>query len=260
MSKAVAKKQSTFLEDFSEADFASATHAQDLSAQDILIPKLLVMQPQSPQVISGDCELGDVVDTATWTALAKAARGKNPSKPLEFVPFDWSKYWIIKKQDGNRFKTEKLVRVNRTNQRDDPWDRWKGADGVLRERVYLHLFHVLVPGKPFPYVLGFKGASRKAGDMVVTQMFTINPSLEGEAWKKSQFASVMKITPKVISKADSTFVVLEAKTSRSSTYSEACEALSWYKKVSAGEAKVDLSGIDDDGVERYKVNKPTGDF
>lgn len=258
MGRAVARKQDTAVAapGFSANDFGSVTHDQELSSQDILIPKLLVMQPQSPKVVSGDCDLGDIVDTASWEALGKAERGKNASKSLEFIPFSWNKYWIIKKQDGNRFKTEKLVRVDRSNQNLDPWEKWQGEDGILRERVYLHLFHVLIPGKSFPYVLGFKGSSKKAGDMVVTQMYTINPSIEGEAWQKSAMGCVMKVTPQVVSKEDSTFVVLETAVSRPAEFEEACEALSWYKKVAAGEAQADLSGIGDDDIG----NKETGEF
>ena len=73
MGRAVARKQDTAVAapGFSANDFGSVTHDQELSSQDILIPKLLVMQPQSPKVVSGDCDLGDIAQVHTKIAQVK---------------------------------------------------------------------------------------------------------------------------------------------------------------------------------------------
>ena len=152
--KELAKKGTAELAGYSDSDFGSVGHKQELASNDIVIPKLLVMQPQSPKVVDGTCKLGDVVDASSWEALGKARFGQEKGKPLDFIPFSWSKYWIIKRKDGKRFKTEKLLAVDRHNQDDDPWEQWKGADGVERQRVYLHLFHVIIPGDIFERIWG----------------------------------------------------------------------------------------------------------
>ena len=241
----VAVKEEYGVAEITDNDFMQAMQPeQDITAQDVMIPKILIMQPQSPRVVEQDNKLGDLVDTMNWEKLANAKDKKNDASSLEVVPFFWTKYWLIKKQNGSRWDFESMIKMDRTNQNEDPFKTWPGDDGVLRKREYMHLFYVLVPGKQIPYALAFKGASKKAGDSLVTQMFTVNKNLKVDAaWKASPMAKAMHITPVITSKNDNTFVTLEVSVSRDSTFDEAVEALTWSKAVSSGATKTDHSDL-----------------
>ncbi len=225
-------------------DFMQAMQPeQDITANDVMIPKILIMQPQSPRVVETDNRLGQLVDTLNWETLANAEDKKNKAKSLSVIPFFWSKYWINRKKDGDMFVFDSIVKMNRTNQNLDPWEKWS-ENGVEMKREYMHLFHVLIPGKQIPYALAFKGASKKAGDGLVTQMFTINKNLKVDsAWKASPMAFHIDVTPVITSKDNKTWAQLSYKVGKQSTKAEAIEALTWSKAVSSGTAETDHSDL-----------------
>lgn len=245
-------------EGFDDNAFAQAAPEQDITANDVMIPKILIMQPQSPRVVDQDNKLGDLVDTLDWATLATAKDKKNPeAKSFTVIPFHWTKFWIIKKKNGDKFEFVTMIKMDRSNQGLDPWEKWT-ENGVEHKREYMHLFHVIIPGKQIPYALAFKGASKQAGDGLNTQMFTINKNLKVDAaWKASPMAYTMEITPVIINKNDTTYATLTYKVGRQSTFEEACEALTWSKAIKAGTTETDHSDLQ---AESEYVDAKGGEF
>ena len=217
---------------------------QDITSNEIVIPKIIPMQGQSPQVLAGDAAFGELRDTLNNDIMAAAESGKKAAVPMTFIPFHWEKYYITKVQDGAKWKFEKMEKITPAMAKLDPYECWSGADGRMYKRIFLHLFYVLVPGKAMPYTIGFKGSSKRAGDALVTNMFVINKMNKSElAWKRSPMARVMSLIPKKESKEGNTYIVLEAKPLRDSTYEEACEALQWLSSFRTSNVQVDNSDI-----------------
>jgi len=236
---------------FEDSDFAGAGPQQNITSNDIMIPKVLMMQQGSPKVLDGDFQFGELVDTLNWEKLGDIKRGDKKAKSLEVVPFHWEKFWVNRKQDGSRWVFESMVKIDHTNENLNAYEEWQGEDKAWRKRIYLHLFYCMVKGKTIPHVVGFRGGSKNAGDGLVTQMFTLNSSIKTkEAWKKSPMAKVMNITPvKTTNKSGETYCALEVSVHRDSSFEEACEALKWFKQISKGSTEVDHSDIkgSDDG-------------
>jgi len=241
----VVKKQNTDIAVFSDAEFSAVQATQNISRRDILIPKLLIMQGQSPRVLEGEAAFGEMRDSLNWEVHAATAQGKKEAKNLIALPFHWEKFWIMKKEvQANKWATETVVKMDASNENDDQYRTFQGADGLLRKRVYLHMFYVLIPGKPIPYTIGFRGSSKIAGDALVTQMYVVNKSLNADAaWKKSPMAKFISVGLKKETKNDNTYCYYEVTPDRDATLEEACNALKWYKSVATGEVKAEVEAF-----------------
>lgn len=230
----------------SDSEFENVGPDQNITASDIMIPRILNMQPQSPKVIEGEAAFGELRDNMEWSVLAVAKKGDTPAKSLVVLPFHWQKYWIQKKKEGGQFNFESMILMDHTNEKLDPFESWKEEDGIERKREYLHLFYVLLKDKPLPYTIGFKGASKKAGDMLVTQMYTANKALKNvEAFVRSPMGKLVEITPVKITKDSKSYMAMEVRPFETSTKDQAVEALTWHKNVASGAAKADLTDEDE---------------
>ena len=229
----------------SDADFGEVEADQNISSSDITIPKVLIMQGQSPKVLEGEATFGELRDSLNWEKVGCAKIGKKDAEPMNFLPVHWQKFWIIKGNIDGQWKTIGMDIMTRENEGLDPWTSWTNDEGTECKRIYCHMFYGILEGKSIPYNIAFKSSSKKAGDSIVTQMYVINKSLNvKEAWKKSPMAKWIEVTPTKQTKENNTFIVLEAKAGRDATYEEACQALTWNKQIRAGQTKLD--DIDED--------------
>jgi hypothetical protein len=61
----------------------------DVSASDVIIPKILCMQATSELVAEGKARMGDFVDSITHEVLGSV------DSPIKFIPFHMEKVWIV---------------------------------------------------------------------------------------------------------------------------------------------------------------------
>jgi len=247
----VVKKQSTEVAGFDDSQFKGLGPSQDISRQ-IVIPKLLLMQGQSPRVLAEDNKFGELVDTMNYEVFAAAAGKNSDGKKLEFIPFHMVKLWINKKEVEKKWHFHSIDTIDHTNEGLDPFEEWQGKDHegktCTMKRIFMSLFYILVPGNPLPLTLGFRGASKKSGDSLITQMYVANKMLKNVAnYVSSPMGSVMELSIIKKNKENNTFAVLEVKKLRESTKGEAVEALRWLKTVNAGKATADHSDIEKEG-------------
>lgn len=237
------KTEVTRVDEFASA-FASASE-HDVSTSEIVIPKLILTQPGSPQVIAGDWFFGELRSTLDDELMAKAGKSEADSKHLEFTPIHHQKFWLTKKKENGKFKFETMEQISKSNESLDAFEVWSGVDGIERKREFLHLFYILIPGRPLPYTLGFRGASKRNGDKLLTQMYIMNKMLKVDhVWQKSPFAKTMKAVVKKESKNDNNYAVLDISVLRDSTYEEACECLKWFTEIKKGQTKIDNSDLE----------------
>lgn len=200
--------------------------AAPVSAQDIVIPKILCMQGLSELVTDEKAKMGDFVDS-----LSKEIIG-SVSKPIAFIPFHLEKIWIIseKKQGENDFKFKEIIPVTPANEN---MRYQEVVDGAELKREYTRNFYVLRPeDMSLPYIISFKGKSAKAGKQLATQMYVRNAA-EG----KNPAARVMNLSGFKEKNDKGTYYVLNSSVSRDSEFDEQMQALQWYKTVSSGKTK-----------------------
>ena len=202
--------------------------ANELSTQDIVIPKILLMQGLSELVSSGKAKLGDYMDSVNETKLGGV------DSPIEIIPFQMEKFWIHQKFNGKRFeyiKTEKMTAENQSL----PW--LYQENGVDHRRMYTFNFYVLVPGQTLPYLLNFSSTSAKAGKELATQMYTTNAIN-----KLPPPAMVMELGCKIDKNDDGTFAVKTVKPKRKANFEEISSAFEWFKTFKSTTVKVDDKG------------------
>jgi hypothetical protein len=224
MSKAIKKQENSVV--INDDLGLDAWGASPVSAQDIVIPKILCMQGLSELVTEDQAKMGDFVDSLTKQVIGSA------SKPIEFIPFHLEKIWIIseKKAGESDFSFKEIVPVTPAN---EGMRYQEVVDGVELKREYTRNFYVLRPDDMgLPYIISFKGMSAKAGKQLATQMYVKNAA-EG----KNPAAKVMKLGGFKEKNAKGTYYVLSTTEARDSEISEQKQALQWYKTVNAGQTQ-----------------------
>lgn len=197
-----------------------------VSSQDIVIPKILCMQGLSALVADDKAKMGDLVDNMTNEVI-----GNCTNQPVQFIPFHMEKILIISKKVGNDFEFERIEKVSPANE-NTPYEEQVGDD--LFKNEFAMNFYVLRPeDMSIPYIISFKGMSRKSGKILATQMFVRNA-----AAGKIPPAFVMELSGTKTKNDKGVFYVLDTKAVRESSQEEIKSAFQWYKTVNAGGVKV----------------------
>jgi hypothetical protein len=219
--KAVAKKQETMP---AAAMDMSAWGDGDVSAKDIIIPKILCMQGLSDLVADGKAKMGDFVDNLTNEVIGSI------DNPVDFVPFHMEKIYIISKkgQGDNRFEFD---RIEAEAGQQYPFEEEIG--GVTYKYEYTLQFYVLRPeDTSIPYVISFKSTSLKAGKTLATQMYVRN-----RAAGLVPPAYTMQLTGIKEKGQQGTYIKLVAKQGAKTKPELINECLTWLNAVKSGQAK-----------------------
>ena len=197
-----------------------------LATDDIVIPKVLIMQGLSKQVADGKAKLGDLVDSLSGEVI-----GNIEDAPLEFVPFHLEKVWIVSEKKGNRYFFSHIEPVTAINE-NKKWEEVVDGKEMKNEKSFN--FYAILPSDPsIPYVIQFKSTSLKAGKELATQMFVKN-----RAAGKVPPAKVMALAGTKVSNDKGTFAVTKTNIVRDSEAGEIGTCLEWYTTIKGGAAKV----------------------
>ena len=202
----VAKKESTAVAN--PAEMMGAWGTPQVSSQDIIIPKILCMQGLSQLVSDEKAKMGDLVDSMSSEII-----GNCNDKPVQFIPFHMEKIIIVSKKVAGDYEFDHIEAVTSENE-NKPYEEQVGND--LFKNEYAMNFYVLRPeDMSLPYIISFKGMSRKAGKILATQMFVRNA-----AAGKIPPAFVMELSGTKTKNDKGTFYVLESKAVRESSQEE----------------------------------------
>lgn len=197
----------------------------EISARDLIIPKILVMQGLSDLVSENKAKLGDLVDNVEQKVLGGF------DKPIEVVPFHMEKKYIISRRKKGEAKFE-FERYEDYAGQEYPFEKAEGEDLIKYE--YTLQFYVLRPeDTSMPYVLSFKSTSLRAGKVLSTQMFVRN-----RAAGLAPAAYVIELSSKKEKNDKGTFAVMEVKPKGRTAPELEKEALNWFKVIKAGSHKV----------------------
>jgi hypothetical protein len=239
MSKEVTVKQSNQVS--TEVSLNEWGIPQQVSMQDVVIPKILPMQGLSQLVTDRKAQMGEFRDSLSGELLGSI------DKPMEVIPFFCSMAWDLYEDDGKgQFKwraTVPLVSNPTSSEYNDNWEWSAEENGVRVKRVRRMNFYVLVPsqikaGGEMPYVLSFKSTSMREGKKLYTQCYVRNI-----AGGLPPAAFVINLGGGVVKNDKGSFVVPTVQTGRKSSTEELTACLKWLKLVNKGGVKIDESDV-----------------
>lgn len=254
--KAVAEKKSNL--PANATDTAGWGPAPQLSAQDIKLPILQLVQTMSEAAKQKIATEGDFVDSSSNKVIGNIEKG------VEIIPIHMNIVWHIFHYDKKQKKYIWAEKVALDTNPSSPGynDKWKyeevvQIDGVATEvkRERRMEFFVLVPkgDSTLPYHLTFKVTSIKAGKQLATQMYVENANA-GLVPPARAFI----LGGHIDSNDKGSFVVLDVKPSRNSTQEEIASAFKWYKLIMAG--AVQAAPVDEETTQKVDAGSETGEF
>jgi hypothetical protein len=92
-------------------EVTGAWGTEGTNAQNILIPKLLLKQPISEEVVAGEMQAGCIVKSTTKEVVMEK------DGTLDFIPISTFDTWVISEKVGNKFEFRRIEDVTPENQR-----------------------------------------------------------------------------------------------------------------------------------------------
>ena len=216
------------------------TQDDGLDSADLILPRLLAMQGQSPLVQDGKAAVGELRDSMEGTLLG----GKG--KKCNVIVIKASKAIHISEKAKGKEKFEwKSVEPFTSANRELPWEE-AGPDGVTIRRDHSLDFIVLrtdqiAAGEAFPMMLSLRRTSYKSGRMISSALQKLKLYQKPMAFKTFDLDSLQK------EKDGDKFFVFDAVQARSSTPEELQEAYRWHQILEKANVKVDEAGLNDEG-------------
>lgn len=200
-----------------------------ISSEDLVIPRLMLMQNTSEYVGDDKAELGDIVDSQSIDVIG----GIN--KPVEIVPLKMYKTWRVYDMSSKQPKFKRQEPVTAANA-ELKWEFIE--DGVPHRRVFHMNFFVLRKdeldqGMSFPAVISFKSTSLNAGKQLATAMFKLH-HLGLPAFSQSQMLTVKKEK-----KDTNTYAVFEIRKGQTLTAEQQAAAKRWIQTLAEKRHTVD---------------------
>jgi hypothetical protein len=246
MSKELETKKSESALALAEAQDMNAWGGTEISSNDIIIPRILLMQPMSEKVTAGEAAFGDFRESLNNEKLGDFAKG------FEFLPFYMEKVFIeYDASDAEDKKYIRVVPITPANEDLKYEDVGTNRDGekvpISRDRVMN--FYVLLPtelevGGAIPYIISARRTSIKAGKKLAMQMFVKNA-----AAGKTPASVICNASCGKQSQDKKTWAVLDVTPARPTPDAYLVEALKWLKMVKAGKAKAHEESYDADSRE-----------
>jgi hypothetical protein len=211
----------------------SALEELGVSASDLAIAKILLMQSTSEMVGDGKANFGDMVNSLTGDKLGSIG------KPVEILPLAVNKSWVIFDMSSGQpefLRTEAFTAAN-ANQ---PWEGEEDGKPVRRDQsinVYVLLVSEITSGEAFPLMVSFRRTGYAAGKALVTQI------LKQKMFKKPIYARTVMLDATRQKNGTNTYAVFEVKPSRPTTEAEQATAEALIEMLSTQKPVVDESDL-----------------
>lgn len=224
----VAKTTTTEAAVFSEQDLAD-WGGNELSSKDIIIPSLLLLQSNSEFVKQNKGKGGDFFDSVSETNFGNELK--------DLVPFHMEKTWTVEKFNGKKWEWDHTEKMTPENE-NSPYEFEVGNDKFRNK--YTYRFYVLINGEVMPFAVKMKGASKKTGSNLSTEMYVKN------AMNRLPPAAMMINLRSELEKnkdGDSYFTI-KMSVSTKTPYEKVMEALNWFKTIRDDKSVVVVDGSD----------------
>lgn len=204
-------------------DLQGSWGAEEATAEDIIIPKLLLMHGQSELVLQGEKAVGELIKSTDKEVLAK--RGET----INIIPFKMFKTWRISELVGGQaeWRGEEVWNAQNT---DLEWEFEQEGKKMRRDQAYN--FYALLTkdignGKhSFPIRLQFVRTSRKAGKVLADHF------AQSRMQNKPPALMTFDIGSEFINGEEQKYFVFTAKYGPASTVEQIQEAKKWFTEIS----------------------------
>lgn len=249
--KAVAPIGSKALTDPEAYDPEAWGQAQ-ITSKDVIIPRILLMQPMSPGVTEGKAKFGDFIESLNSEKLGDFENG------IKVVPFYMEKVFIeykVTKKAGGKEEREffQMVPITPINENAPYEDEAPDKDTgelvpISRDRTmnfYVLLVSELEIGSAIPHIISFRKSSLNAGKKMTTQMYMKNINSG-----KNPASMMMNILSKkqtgVIDGNNVTYGVCDVAPVGQTPNEYVAEAFRWLQIIKEGKTKVDEQSFNAD--------------
>jgi len=227
MSKQVVKKETNNNISTELAGVLSDFQNMSISAEDIIMPRLLLMQQMSPQVVEAKAKLGEIVDNLSGEVLAPL------DGALEVLPLKVEKQWVEYTQVNSTSKKE-WVRTTPAGAEFKPF-REEHADGSVTTCDLVFTIYFLTKANAeaaqgLPHVVTFKSTSFKTGKWIFTQMIV------NARYGKAPWANFIKLSGRKEDGNKGTYAVFAASVGAPVTETANVTAHGVYKTIKVGES------------------------
>ena len=223
--------------------------------QDMLLPRLLVMQPTSDLVTDGQAVMGEFRNSVTGERLGSII------EPVEVICFHVVKSLDINRLDeGGQYLWDRNIPLVENIMSPDyndnlPWEG-KDEDGTPIKRIRRLDFFCLIrkdlaSGAAMPYTLSFKSTSMKEGRKMLNQMYVRNKAAKVPP---CMYSFILAGTKEKNDKG--TFVKPNVSLGTLINVDELRTTKYWYDLVAKGQVKAELTGetikdVDDTGLGEF---------
>jgi len=223
---------------------SAAWGMEEITAQDIILPKLLLMQGLSKIVTAGDAAQGQIVNSVTKEVVGGISNIKTKAgEPVELVCFKLFKTWVEFDKIEGQWVFRKTYPMDASNLDLAQEEIVSGVE-VRRDRCMN--FMVLLPseieeGAALPYVVSFRRTSMQAGKKIASAqkrwqaLGAANPVCH-----KTFKMSVIQKT-----KDDKNFWAFEMEEGRETSAEEQAECKKWFTALQKMNAKIDDSDLNE---------------
>ena len=226
-----------------EASDLNAWGQAQLTTKDIIIPRILLMQPMSDKVTAGEAAFGEFRESLNNELLGKFEEG------FEVVPFHMEKVFV--EYDASNPKKKEFLRITpitpaNENLKYEDTEVTPEGKKLLVSRDRAMNFYVLLPqeievGGAIPYIISARRTSLNAGKKLATQMY-----MKNLAAGKNPAAVICKITAKKETNDEGTYGVLDVTPSKATPTEYVAEAFKWLQLIKSGKAKVDEQAFNEE--------------
>lgn len=200
----------------------------DISAKDLEIPLLMLMQSTSEYVNDGKAKMGDIVHSQTQEVLG------GEDKPIDIVPLSVFKTLRTYDTSGT---SPKLLKVEPWTTKNDDID-FEGNEGAIPvKRYHTYNYFVLLRSElgagAFPFVLRLKSSSSTAGRILATHFMKM------QAMGRPHYSSSLSLSSQKNKKDKLTWTVFHVTGSKPLNQDELKEVAQWAETLKKISVKVD---------------------
>jgi hypothetical protein len=187
-----------------------------LSPKDIIIPSIILLQANSPQVAEKKGQAGDYIDSVSGENFGNTIK--------DIVPFHMEKTWTVEKWNGKKYEWDRTDKMTLDNE-NLPYEFEVGPNKYRRK--YTYRYFGLVGDSILPFSIKFKGASKKTGSNLATEMYVKNKM------KHLPPAAMMIDVKSEIekNKDGESYFVSKFVVTKKTPYEKVMEALNWFKTI-----------------------------
>lgn len=237
-SKALSKKDDARL-----AEYGNLMDETPVEGKDLLLPRVLFMQPTSQLVADDKARAGEIRGSVEHNLLAEK------QKPVEFIPFYSHKSWVVFQDQGQgKPKWIEEVRINASNA------GWAKNEGDLVRYETINYF-VLFPREIkegamcTPYLLSFRSTGFTAGKKMETYRAKLRD------FKKPFCFKTFTLETKFTENDKGRFYVPEVAMTRDTEDKELSEVKRWFDLVKDARSRVDNSVYEESSEQKNTINE-----